>query len=303
MVLFPTNDALVKLATTELPTAEIMALRGLILVPVMGAALVTRGQTRQMGLMLSPRILLRSGCDVISTLTFITALAVVPLGTLTAILLTAPLILTAASALIFKEDVGWRRWSAVAVGFAGMLLVVKPTPSEFNGYTLLALLATLSSVTRDLLTRGLDRSAPGMVVTCASLLTVGLAGVALSIGDTLVLPSAKVAVLILVASLLNGIASYAIILAFRTSELSAIAPFRYSVILWAMLLGYLIWGDLPDRASAIGIAIIIGSGLYVAHREHIRAREARALQAAQPTKDRVTTTAGTDSMADTPAGR
>jgi drug/metabolite transporter (DMT)-like permease len=247
-----------------------MALRGVFVVAIVLGLVVTLGHAGEIARIRQPRVLIRSLLEAAVAYAFISALAHLGIAELTAIFLTAPLMMTAASALILKEQVGWRRWLAVVAGFCGMLLVVKPSPEGLNAFALLGLLSAVGSVTRDLVTRGIDKATPTTVVSLATGAMVALAGFGIGATETWTMPSLAAWGSLLCAAIFVAAGNYGIILAFRIGEVSAISPFRYTIIIWALLSGYLVWGDIPDGWSLIGIAIIVGSGLYIVHRERVR---------------------------------
>jgi drug/metabolite transporter (DMT)-like permease len=190
-----------------------------------------------------------------------------PIGNMMAINMASPLMLTAAGALFLREPVGWRRWSAVLLGFFGVLLMVQPSAAGFNIYALLGVLAVACLVARDMVTRGIDRSIPSLIVILANMatMTVGSLAVATvegwaSIGwrETLLLAGS--------AALIAG-GAQCLVIAFREGTLSMVAPLRYTALLWALLFGFLLWGDVPSVLAWTGILLIVISGLYVWYRE------------------------------------
>jgi drug/metabolite transporter (DMT)-like permease len=272
MALFIMNDTFVKLAAATLPVGQVMALRGAFVVAIVLAIVVALGQAKDLARMRQPRVLIRSALEAFVAYAFISALAKLGIAELTAIFLTAPLMMTAASAVILKEQVGWRRWLAVVAGFCGMLFVVKPSAEGLNAFALLGLLSAVGSVTRDLVTRGIDKATPTTIVSLATGTAVALAGFGIGAAESWAMPSAAAWGYLFGAAVFVAAGNYGIILAFRIGEVSAISPFRYTIMVWALLSGYLIWGDIPDRWSLLGIAIIVGSGLYIVHRERVRRR-------------------------------
>ena len=226
---------------------------------------------------------------------FTTALMHMPLAELSTIVLVSPLIITALAVIFFGEVVGWRRWTAIAVGFVGTLFVVKPTPASFDGWALLGILRA-SSASRDLLTRQLrtahsdassSRSRPPSIVM--------LAGALLGCSRNWRPLTLRDLGLLALAAFCLGSANYLIVIAFRGADISAVAPFRYTMLIWAGIVGYLVFGEVPDRWSFVGSLLIAGSGIYALHREQVRrrtiarrraARRARRITAAAPVRHR-----------------
>jgi len=197
-----------------------------------------------------------------------------PLAEITAILMLAPLLITALSMIFFGEKVGWRRWSAVVVGFLGMLLVVRPGDGTFPLFALgLAFASVLGVAARDITTRRMPLDVPTAIIALMSIVGTTLAGVVLSLSGQAWRPvTPELALIVGAAALFVAIGNYAIVSACRDAELSVVSPFRYVVIIWAVLLGILVFGDWPRPLALAGIALIGASGLYTLHRERIRQR-------------------------------
>lgn len=275
MALFTANDVFVKLATGELSAGQIMALRGLVVVVTMLALVLASGQGRALRRALQPIVVLRAALESMVAMSFISALALMGIAELTALVLTAPLMITAVSAVLLRESVGWRRWSAVVAGFVGMLLIVRPTWAGIEAPALLGLLAAIGVTARDLVTRRIDPHTPSLVVGLATGIAVTLAGAALTPFGHWSMPSQIVWLWLLLAGVFVALGNLAIIMAFRHGEVSVVSPFRYGGIVFAVVAGMLVWGAIPDGIAFTGAAIIVGAGLYVAHRERVRAAESR----------------------------
>jgi drug/metabolite transporter (DMT)-like permease len=269
MALFVINDTFVKLATVAWPVSQIMVMRGLCATLIaLGMVFLQREQKNLIELR-QPLVLLRCGTEGFVAVTFISALAVLPIADVTAILLLSPLLITMAGAILFKEDVRWRRWIAVMVGFAGMLLVIQPGGSSYGLATLLAFLSTLGVAARDLFTRRLPTSIPSSVVACGTTIATTLTGALLSVFWPWAGFDWHTMAYILGAAVTVALGNYAIIVAFRDGEVSVISPFRYTVILWAVIAGYFIFDDVPQPVAWLGIALIVGSGIYTLYRERV----------------------------------
>jgi drug/metabolite transporter (DMT)-like permease len=221
------------------------------------------------------RVVVRSFVDAASTFTYLLALFNMPLPNASAINLSGPLMVTVLAVLFFGEKVAWRRWSAIAAGAVGVLLVIQPSSTAFNWFSLVALLGTFLGAVRDVVTRGIVREIPSIIVTFTTAVAVTLtAGTSVAVRGWA--PVAAYDVLLLaVASLFLVGAYHMIIVAMRVAETSLVAPFRYTAILWAMLVGYVVWGDVPNLVACAGIVVLIGSGLYLMHRERVTRRAIR----------------------------
>ena len=279
---FVLNDTLLKIATEALPTGEAIFLRGLFTTLFCFALFARHGSpgTLQQHIV-SPRNVGRAIAEVGSTLFFLNALARMPIGDATAILQFTPLAITAGAALFLGEKVGWRRWLATGVGLVGVLIIVRPGGAAFNPYSVLALLSILFGVARDLLTRGMDHSVPSLLIAGTSSAAVTLASLGFVAFEAWSWPTSTPLLLLLGSATALVAGQYWLITAMRTGEIAAVAPFRYSVILWAVLAGYLVWREVPDAASWIGIAVVTGAGIYTFLREQRLARAARIGAVAQ----------------------
>lgn len=277
MAAFVANDTLVKLASgLGWPTSQIMALRGVFTVALVLLVMAALGHLRGVAQLRHPMALLRCGLEGFVAFTFITALGSMSIADVTAILMVSPLLITAASALLLGERVRWRRWLAVLAGFAGMLLVVKPTGESFGLASVLALLSTCGVVLRDLVTRRV----PPQVESTALALGTATASMVTGLGMAPFFawqPIGSEGLLFLAgASLFLAIGNYAVIVAFRDADASAVSPYRYTTLVWSVLSAIVVFGQWPDRWSAAGIALIIAAGLYAQWRERVLARQKRA---------------------------
>ncbi|MGQ0581380.1 MAG: DMT family transporter, partial [Reyranella sp.] len=185
--------------------------------------------------------------------------------------LSTPLIFTALAVLLLKETVRWRRWSAVIVGFLGVLLVIQPRPDSIDVWAWVVLFATVLGAFRDVLGRYLPASVPTLVVSFASAVAVALVGCAWTFVEGWQPMTAREIWLLVVSSLLLAAGYQALVIALRSgAEFSVIGSFRYASILWALGIGYVVWGDVPNALALFGIVVIVSSGLYILHRERVR---------------------------------
>jgi drug/metabolite transporter (DMT)-like permease len=181
-------------------------------------------------------------------------------------------VLTAAAAIFLREPVGWRRWAAIAIGFLGVLIVARPGVDSFNVGFLFMFGSIASVVLRDLTTRRLPPAMPTLLVIGVASIALAAAGAAMSLFETWLMPPI-VPVIELGAAAAIVVAGYQfLILSLRTGDLSVAAPFRYTVIVWGTILGFLIWRVVPDPFTIIGTVVIIASGIYMFQRERRLAR-------------------------------
>jgi drug/metabolite transporter (DMT)-like permease len=269
MMLFIVNDSLVKVVSASLGAGQLIAIRGLIASLIVLALIAGTGAARHLRRAWSGPAVWRGILDMVGSLLYLLALFHMPIGNATAINMTSPLGMTAAAALFLKESVGWRRWSAVVVGFCGVLMVVQPRADGFNYWSLLAIGAVFFVVARDLMTRRMRADIPSLIIVMSASVVVMLG----SLGFSLVegwkpVGWSDIALLSLAAAFVIG-GYYLIVDAMRHGALSVVGPFRYTALIWALLSGYLVWGDVPNLLAISGIAVIVGSGLYVLHRERV----------------------------------
>lgn len=226
---------------------------------------------------LSPRLLVRSGFEITGRLFFALALAFAPLSLSSAILQAAPLVVTLGAALFLGERVGAGRWAAMGVGFAGVLLILRPGAAAFDPALIFAVLATLGFAGRDLATRASPPEVSANQLGTLGFAVVTLAGaIILAVsGDAPAMPDARGAALLLGTAIAGVMAYSALTRAMRTGEVSVVAPFRYVRLLFALGLAALIFGERPDWPVWAGAALIVGSGLYTLVRSRPRTGTAR----------------------------
>ncbi len=277
MAAFTINDTIVKSVGQEVPLFQLVAMRGSL------ATILVFVLARYLGalhLRFPPHdrwlVLARCLAELSATFFFLTALMHMPLANVTAVLQALPLTVTMGAALLFGETVGWRRTLAIAVGFVGMLLIVRPGPDGFSIYSIYALIAVASVTIRDLITRRMSAEVPSMVVTLATSLAVTVSfGVASAVeGWVPVTPTsgamiASAAVFVLLGYLFS-------VMVMRVGEVGFVAPFRYSSLIWALALGWFVFGDWPDALTMAGAALIVGAGLFTLFRQKLRESSEKA---------------------------
>jgi len=269
---FTVNDATVKLVTRTLPVGEIIFIRGLMTVICLAGALAAMGQLDKLATLFNKRIASRSMLDACATALFVTALVRMNLAELISMVLASPLILTAMSVVLYKEKVGWRRWTAITVGLIGTLFIVKPAPGSFDAWALLGLGTAFTSASRDLITHRLDPRIPSLAVGVAACTAVTMAGALIGLSEQWRVPTGHELALLSGAAVFFSIGGYLLVVAFRGVEISVVSPFRYTLLLWGVIAGYVILGEVPDMWSFVGAALIVGSGIYTLHREAVRHR-------------------------------
>jgi drug/metabolite transporter (DMT)-like permease len=263
MAMISSNDAIIKSASDSLSIGQILFVRGTLACLILGTVIKMTGRPIFPRSGLSRINLLRASLETTATLCFVTGLTLLPIATASTLVWTSPLLLTLFAAVFLKERVSRTRWMAVSVGFAGMLLVTQPFGAGFTPAMLLPLLAAVFVAARDVVTRHIDNNLHSFYITLATLVLVTLTGLVLSIFDWRPLEAKHLLMLSLSAALLTG-GFFSQVTAIRMGELSFVAPFAFSGIIVALLLGFLIWNDQPTVSMLTGVALIAGSCIYIA---------------------------------------
>jgi drug/metabolite transporter (DMT)-like permease len=279
---FAVEDTFIKLASDELPVGQILLLLGLSGIAIFGTLARRQGLAVIDRRALGGAMIMRNLGEMLGTFGFITAIALAPLTIATAIFQVTPLAVTLAAAVLLREQVGWRRWTAVIVGFAGVLVVIRPWGEAFEPAALFALLGVLGLSARDIATRRIGRDVHTLQIVTWAMVAVALIGaILLGISGGAQWPDAGEWGFLVGAGLVGAVAYWLLTEAMRSGEVSVVTPFRYSRLLFATLLGLLVFGEQLDLATVIGGAMVVGSGLYGFARERARQRAA-ALASAGP---------------------
>lgn len=277
MAAFTVNDSCMKLVTAELPLYQAIVLRGALTTL---ALLVIGWRMGTIRLRLPAADLRRIGWrtlgEVTGTVTFLSALKHMPLANLSAILQALPLAVTLAAAMILREPVGWRRMLAIIIGFVGVLIIVRPGTAGFDVWALVGLASVGCVVLRDLATRGLSRDVPSVTVAIYAAVSVALTGLVLVPFSGWEAVSLRIAALIVAAAGFLIMGYLAVVMAMRVGEISLVAPFRYTALIFAIVLGWAVFGQLPDGWTLIGAAIVIATGIYTFYRERRLGRRVAA---------------------------
>lgn len=273
MASFTLNDTFIKLTDGQVPLPQLLFLRGLLsilLIVILSrwlGAIHFDIARRDWGL-----IMVRSLAEVATAYFFLTALFNMPLANVTAILQMLPLTVALAAALFFNEPLGWRRMVAILLGFTGMLLIVRPGGEGFSLWSVYAMLAVLCVTVRDLATRRLTPGVPSMTVTLMAALVVTVCFGAVSV-TTVWVPVDPVVGALIAGSSVAIIGGYFFsVLVMRVGEISFIAPFRYTGLVFALILGFVVFGDWPERLTLVGAGIVVATGIFTLYRERVVAR-------------------------------
>lgn len=296
LFLFSIQDIIIKYFSAHYSVLQIVFVRGMI---ALGLLLLMIRLTRETIALKSRRpglMVARGLLGFSSYTTYYLAVAAMPLAEVVSITFTMPLFVTAMSALILGEKVGLRRWSAVVIGFIGVLIILSPS-GEFNSLAVVfAFIAAITYASQTILTRFLGNHDHPMTIAFNAILVFTIASGILSLllvngimsipsshpslaffGRDWVMPSDVDLVLMLVIGVIAAVGFYCLSRAYCSSEASAIAPFEFTYIVWAVVFGYLFWNEVPGSTTVIGILVLISSSLYIWYRERQVERSETAL--------------------------
>lgn len=273
MVLFAVDDAFTRSVAGQAGAGTLLIFHGGTAALVFGLLVARSGRPITRDILTDPLVVARTVGDLVAAAFFLSALLAMPLANASSILQAHPLVVTLGAALFLGERVLWRRYAGIAVGFLGVLIVIRPGAEGFSAASLYVVLSVLGLALRDLATRRVDSRHS----TLAIAFIVSVALVPTGVAVTLVAPGegtldAGAVSRILVGSLFGMAGYYAVTNAARYGEVSAIAPFRYVRLVAAAAIGFVVFGERLDAATLFGSLLIVGAGLYTFHRERRQAR-------------------------------
>lgn len=268
MACFAVADTFIKLLSARLPATQILFSVGF------GGALITLALAVTLNVNLADKILLnkhvisRTIADLFGALFFTSAMVLIPMSLLASILQATPLFVTLGAAILLGEKVGWRRWSAIFIGFLGIIIILQPGYGSFQLASLLGLAAVLCLALRDVVTRDMATEIPTLTVTFYACLAMGSAGfIAYPFFGTPIMPTTFEAILLVCAAIIGVTGYFLIVLATRKGDVSVIAPFRYSRLLFSLVLASLILGEMLTLPILLGGLLVVSSGIYTFGRE------------------------------------
>ncbi|CAK7256485.1 MULTISPECIES: DMT family transporter [unclassified Shinella] len=280
---FTCNDALVKSVTGAMNTGQILFVRGLMTTVLVVAIARWMGALGSWRIVLQPAVALRMTAEIIASLAYVSALGAMPLANTASILQALPLAVTLGAALFLNEKVGWRRWLAIIAGFAGVLIVIRPGPEGFSLAAVYVIASVVGAAARDLCTRRIDRAVPSLFISVITAVSITVTGAVMIVPMGGWQPvSGEAFVRLAAASVLLLVGYQTIVIAMRTGEISFIAPFRYTSLIWAIAIGFLFFGEVPDFWMTVGVMIIVASGLYTFSRENRRQVAEAVAQESKP---------------------
>ena len=268
MACFAVEDTFIKLLSARLPATQILFSIGF------GGALITLVLAIVLNVNLADKILLnkhvisRTIADLFGALSFTSAMVLIPMSLLASILQATPLFVTLGAAILLGEKVGWRRWSAIFIGFLGVIIILQPGYGSFQLASLLGLAAVLCLALRDVVTRDMATEIPTLTVTFYACLAMGSAGfIAYPFFGPPIMPTAYEAIILICAAIIGLTGYFLLVLATRKGDVSVIAPFRYSRLLFSLGLASLILGEKLTLPILLGGLLVVSSGIYTFGRE------------------------------------
>ena len=270
--LLTTSDGFVKWLTDGYPVTQIIVIRGAFILLPMVLLAWRLGKLDTLRVRRPGWQLLRALLFTASVFLFLNGLRFNPLAINTAIAFASPLIITALAVPLLGETIGWRRWAAVLVGFGGVLAIVRPFGESINLYALLPLACAVTGAFQDIITRRISDTESALSVLLCSTIVTMIAAANFMFDGTWRMPDAVDFSLLVMTGLLSGAAHYLLIETFVRAEAAVVVPFRYTALVWGMAIGFVVWGDIPSGLDWLGILLIVGSGIYIVHREALRRR-------------------------------
>jgi drug/metabolite transporter (DMT)-like permease len=260
---FVVNDAMMKWAGQQLPFGQLVFTRGVFAMVWIWLATHWLAQPLALASFRDRKVWWRSVIEAAGSAGFILSLMHLPLANATAINMAVPLVVTCMAALWWRVAVSRHQAAAVVVGFVGVLMVIQPASSGFTSYAWVCLAATLCHALRDLMTRGIDQRVPSLHITFAGASAVtSVAAVVMGVQGLVPVSGITLAVLV-AASLFLALGYYCVIACMRAGEVAVVTPFRYSGMLFAVVLGWALWGTLPNAVAWAGIGLLMASGVYL----------------------------------------
>lgn len=259
---YVTNDAFIKLAAEDLPLFQSIFLRGLWVCVILVAANLYSGTLSGLRQHFSRPLAVRLACETLGTIFYLSALTRLPLAGLTAVLQLVPVAVIFVAARLLREPVSFQRVAAVLTGFAGVLFVVKPGADSFSPWYLLGFVTVGLIVIRELATRQINHSAPTQVVSLMTGISITTMGLALSLVEGWGALELRPVLLLFGAGIFLTIGYIASVATVRIGDLSYSAPFRYSIVVFSIILQIVVFRDIPDVWTFIGSGIVVAAGLW-----------------------------------------
>ncbi|MEM7069210.1 MAG: DMT family transporter [Pseudomonadota bacterium] len=273
MASFAVGDTILKVVSSQLPLAQILVTRGIFAAVMLTIATAALQQFCPVRVIFTAPFLLRLLGEIVATAFFLTALFNMPIANASAIMQALPLTVSLGAAYFFGETIGWRRIMAIMIGFIGVLFIVQPGLEGFNAFSIYCLIGVAGTTLRDLATRKLDPSIPTLFVSLITVIVIILFGLILSFFQPWKPITTYELVNLGFASLFLISGFYTIVAAMRVGEVGVVTPFRYTVLIFAVILGILVFDEYPDTLTITGSFIVVASGIYTIFRERKLARQ------------------------------
>ena len=281
MASFAIGDSIMKFISSEIPLGQLLFVRGLFAIAILFVIAYKLGHLRPISTVIKAPFLLRILGEVLATYFFFTALFNIPFANAAAIMQALPLTVSLAAAYFLGETIGWRRMLAILIGFIGVLFIIQPGLEGFNIYSLSCLMAVLACTLRDISTRLLETKTPTVFVTLVTVIVVAMGGGLLGFTETWVPITLYSTSIIGIASLFLITGFIGIVSSMRVGEVAVVTPFRYSILIFAILIGAFFFNEFPNTLTMVGSVIVVGSGIYTIFREHKLAKKSAEVSSAK----------------------
>ena len=268
---FAIEDLFLKILSESVPVSQILIYVGILATLLMCIiSIIISIPILENNIFCDKLLIIRSFTDMMGALLIVTSLSLLPLSTVSSILQALPLFITFGAVLIFKENVGWRRWSAVSFGFFGVLLILKPGLSSFHSSSLVVLMGVACLALRDLITRKISKDIHSITVSLYAFVLTTIGGFfSIPFFGNFVTLTTTQWFIVLIISLFGCFSYFMLVLATRKGDVSVISPFRYSRLIFALILAIIVLNERPDNLTIFGVAIIVAAGYYTILRERI----------------------------------
>ncbi len=266
---FAVEDLFLKILSEAVPVSQILIYVGISATVLLSViSIIKRIPVLRNDIYSNKLFIIRSFADMMGAVLIVTSIYLMPLSTVSSILQALPLFITFGAVLIFKESVGWRRWSAVSFGFIGVILILKPGLSSFHPSSLIVLLAVACLALRDIVTRKISKDIHSITVSLYAFILTTVGGIfTLPFFGNFVTLTITQWFVVLTITLFGCFSYFMLVLATRKGDISVISPFRYSRLIFAIVLAILVLNERPDTLTLVGAAIIVASGYYTIWRE------------------------------------
>ena len=268
---FAVEDLFLKILSETVPVSQILIYVGISATVLLSViSIIKRIPVLRNDIYSNKLFIIRSFADMMGAVLIMTSISLMPLSTVSSILQALPLFIIFGAVLIFKESVGWRRWSAVSFGFIGVILILKPGLSSFNPSSLIVLLAVACLALRDLVTRKISKDIHSITVSLYAFILTTVGGIiSLPFFGKFIILTITQWIVVLTITLFGCFSYFMLVLATRKGDISVISPFRYSRLIFALVLAILVLNERPDTLTLFGAAIIVASGYYTIWRERV----------------------------------